>query len=65
MPKPREGFHDLVTQIPEELWRALCGEAGTESRSATGQLIHILRQRYGDADMAAEEKPAKTKRGKK
>ncbi len=42
----KEGIHDLFARIPKELWEALCAESKQEERSATAQLIHILRQRY-------------------
>jgi hypothetical protein len=55
MAKPKEGFHDLFAQVPEELWQALSDEANREQRSVTGQLIYILRQRYPDV---SKEPPA-------
>ena len=47
MATPRDGYHDLFAQVPEDLWQALRAEAEAEERSATAQLIYILRGRYG------------------
>lgn len=42
----KEGLHDLFARIPKELWAALQKEAQSQARSATAQLIVILRERY-------------------
>ncbi len=42
----KEGEHDLFARIPADLWEKLRAEAREENRSATAQLIVILRQRY-------------------
>jgi hypothetical protein len=63
MAKPREGYHDLFAQIPEELWEALNRDADHNERTATGQLIWILRQQYADGDQV-EATPAKKRKGK-
>jgi hypothetical protein len=68
MAKPREGYHDVFAQIPEPLWQALSEDAERNERSATGQLIWLLRQQYPDAiqkDAPPVETPAKrSKKGK-
>jgi hypothetical protein len=60
MAKPREGYHDLFAQIPDELWTALNEDAERNERTATKQLIWILKERYPDAQ--TEPPPAKKKR---
>ncbi len=42
----KENEHDLFARVPKELWEALRSEAKAQQRSATAQLIVILRQRY-------------------
>lgn len=42
----KEGLHDLFARIPKELWAALKQEAKSQARSATAQLVVILRERY-------------------
>ena len=42
----KEGMHDLFARVPESLWEALRDEARRENRSATAQLIKMLRDRY-------------------
>lgn len=42
----KDGYHDLFARIPETLWEALRDEASRENRSATAQLIRLLRERY-------------------
>jgi hypothetical protein len=63
---------DLVmfTQIPVELWQALNEDAERNARSATKQLLWILRQQYPDAKPSAPDQPeapppAKKRRSKK
>jgi hypothetical protein len=63
MAKPREGYHDMFTQIPEALWQALNEEAARSMRNATTQLIWILQERYPHA--AEPVGPAKKKRRRK
>lgn len=60
----REGYHDLFAQIPDECWQALCAEADAENRSATAQLIRLLKERYG---LRSQDKtaPDHTKKGKR
>ncbi len=68
MARPKEGYHDMFAQIPEPLWQALCADASANERSATGQLVWILKQRYPDAFQGeAQTPPAKktTKRKEK
>jgi hypothetical protein len=50
MAKPKEGHHDCFFQIPDELWEALNKEADENLRSATNQVIWILRERYGASE---------------
>ena len=64
MAKPKEGFHDLFAQIPEELWQALAAEADREQRSITGQLIYLLKQRYPDAETGQSQPPDKKRPGR-
>lgn len=45
----KPGHHDLFATVPVELWRALCADAEANQRSATGQLIWILREKYPEA----------------
>jgi hypothetical protein len=68
MAKPRKGYHDLFAQIPDGLWDALNADADANQRTATGQLIWILRQQYPDAPLGEPEAPpaeAKKRKGKK
>ena len=53
MPKPRAGYHDLVTQIPEVLWVRLEADATARGASLTRTLVLILQKHYKvpDADL--------------
>lgn len=42
----KENFHDLFARVPEVIWQALKKEAAQQQRTATGQLIFILAERY-------------------
>lgn len=46
MSSRKEGYHDAYLRMPVEVWEALREEAEREERSATAQLVHILRERY-------------------
>jgi hypothetical protein len=59
----REGYHDLFAQIPVELWQALNHDAERNERTATKQLIWILRERYPEAAQAAASPAKKTRKG--
>jgi len=49
--------HDLFARIPTYLWDKLSEEAEREDRSATAQLIRILRERYGGRPKLKSKKP--------
>jgi hypothetical protein len=63
MAKPREGYHDMFAQIPKTLWHALNDDAEKNDRTATRQLIWILKERYPHA--AEAETPAKKGKAKR
>lgn len=65
MAQPKEGVHNMFAQIPVELWHALNADAEQHQRSATGQLIWILRQQYPDAIPGTSAKPRPRGRGRK
>jgi hypothetical protein len=43
----KKDHHDMLARLPEAVWAALADEARREDRSATAQLVYILRTRYG------------------
>jgi hypothetical protein len=58
MAKPRDGFHDLFAQIPDQLWTALGEEADENEVSITAMLIRILRERYPQVTSLPKRKRA-------
>jgi hypothetical protein len=57
---------DLVmfAQLPVELWQALNADAERNDRSATKQLVWILRQQYPQASPGQPEAPPAAKKGR-
>lgn len=46
MPRPRNGYHNLTTQIPEAHWLALSGDAKTRRLSVADLLTRLIGKAY-------------------
>jgi hypothetical protein len=40
----REGLHDFLLRVPDELWAQFVKLSEQEDRTATQQLVHLIRQ---------------------
>lgn len=43
----RDGFHDFLLRVPDDLWREFVAAAKREDRTATQQMVNLIRQFVG------------------
>lgn len=62
MPKPREGFHNFLVQIPDEIWDRLCARAEADPSASIAGLVNVILAKHFKIPLASLPKPKRAGR---